>query len=379
MARGYEETSRAAPQKSHPSLVTSRESPLCVCSRRADSTAASLAGHHIAMEMLRAGLPLLLVGAACAAAVAPLHEAHSPNDQSSTARLEALVRDMAEQQGAIPAPTPEGHSEDVVILEGSERRRLGRCTCNHYRNGARAGSPVCNKMEGGQRVCYPQNAGTCSDREATLCGSSGGGGRPQASPAPSFFNAEEQDADDVYLNVNLQIYDAHTNSSALPSADQFAHALAQLTSTRRSRVNVLVTRGAPQGVRAGTPVTAAQASAGASGTTATVQATFAVKTTARREALEASLLLSEELPEINGRSFRIVHQQVFEASGHPLVCAAHEESVKAEATALLRQLVALKRTEVELMQQGVVQNAGHAVCDDALLQRIAHQLGVSQL
>ena len=55
------------------------------------------------MEMLRAGLPLLLVGAACAAAVAPLHEAHSPNDQSSTARLEALVRDMAEQQGAIPA------------------------------------------------------------------------------------------------------------------------------------------------------------------------------------------------------------------------------------------------------------------------------------
>ena len=77
--------------------------------------------------------------------------------------------------------------------------------------------------------------------------------------------------------------------------------------------------------------------------------------------------------------FRIVHQQVFEASGHPLVCAAHEESVKAEATALLRQLVALKRTEVELMQQGVVQNAGHAVCDDALLQRIAHQLGVSQL
>ena len=96
---------------------------------------------------------------------------------------------------------------------------------------------------------------------------SGGGGRPQASPAPSFFNAEEQDADDVYLNVNLQIYDAHTNSSALPSADQFAHALAQLTSTRRSRVNVLVTRGAPQGVRAGTPVTAAQASAGASGAT----------------------------------------------------------------------------------------------------------------
>ena len=61
------------------------------------------------------------------------------------------------------------------------------------------------------------------------------------------------------------------------------------------------------------------------------------------------------------------------------ICAAHEESVKAEATALLRQLVALKRTEVELMQQGVVQNAGHAVCDDALLQRIAHQLGVSQL
>lgn len=328
---------------------------------------------------VRAAGAVLLLSVAAAKAVAPAAELNS-----TAARLEALVRDMAEgQQGAVAAaPTPQRLAEeDVVILEGAERRRLGVCNCNGgYRNGASSGSPTCAKVENGRHVCYPQRSdGRCSDHAATACRGSGSS-RPSASPAPMLFDAEAE-PDEVYLNVNLQLHDAHTTSAAqLPSPDQFAHALAALTHLGRSNINVVTTWGAPVGVRAATSVaqqpTEATALA-AERTTATLHATFQVRNARRREALEALLQLSEELPEIAGHSYSIVHMQVFERSQNPLVCTAQGENRKSEAQNLLRQLVELKRTEVELMRRGVQQSAGAATCDTQLLQRIAHRLGVT--
>ena len=84
---------------------------------------------------------------------------------------------------------------------------------------------------------------------------------------------------------------------------------------------------------------------------------------------------AEELPKINNHAFSIVSREIFDVSTSPLVCDANEESIKADATLLLRQLVSLKQKEMELMRQGA-HIAGAAVCDDEMLQRIASTLNV---
>lgn len=337
--------------------------------------------------MLRFASSVLLVGAARAAAVAP--DAR-PGDANATARLEALVGEMAagQQRGTASAPTPQPLAEDVVFLEGAERRRMGSCDCDVYRNGATAGSAVCSKLEGGQHTCSPTMwDGTCSDMVSTLCPSttiSAGSPTLRASPGPTFFDAEEPPSE-MYLNVNLQVRNADTTSaSQLPAPEQFVQALSDMTRLSSGKINVVTTWGAPLGTRAATAVTQpgtaqyvpATGDASASGTTATVHAAFAVHSTHRREAVVAQLQNSAELPAIDGHAFSIVHREVFEESTHPLVCREGAETIKAEAAALLRELVSLKQTEVELMRQGVTQSVGSPVCDDALLQRIARTLNV---
>lgn len=321
-----------------------------------------------------------LLGAAGAAAVAP-----STVEVNSTASLEAIVAIMAEGQSkGNVAPTPQRtiFSEDVVFLEQTQHRQLGRCVCGEYRNGAAIGSPVCAKLEGGKSVCYPQmHSGSCSDLEATPCGSTGGGS-VAASPAPTFLDAEMVEKD-VYLNVNLQLLNTKTIApSQLPNINEFALALAHLTSTPLSRINVLTTWGTPAGVRVTGVVKAPLESAreggtsSGSGMTATVRATFAAKTIERREALETLLQFAEELPAIAGVSYRIVHLEVSEQIDYPIICEGKAEGAKAKASELLRQQVVLKTAEAELLRQGVLQSAGGAVCDDEQLQRIAHTLGV---
>ena len=329
---------------------------------------------------------LLVLGAACAAAVNPASSERSKSTVANmTARLEALVRDMADGQQSGGAPAPEKlYEEDVMILEeGSEnRRRLGACNCNGgYRNGATRTSGVCAKVENGRNVCYPQMSdGSCSVTTAVRCGARGGS-TPTASPTP-LLSDEEAEPGQAYLNVDLQLFNPHISGpSQLPSPNQFRSALAALAEVSENRVNVITTWGAPTGVRSGAAQqqgdeAAASTVTSATRTTATVHATFSVRNEQRRETLSTLLSLSEELPEIGGESYTIINHQVFEQASRPLICDAAGEQEKSDAAGLLRQLVELKRQEVELLRQSVTQAAGQTACNQPLLQRIATRLGI---
>jgi hypothetical protein len=319
----------------------------------------------------------LLVGTASAAADAPKQEKGAASvAPNARARLEALVRDMATGQQGAAAPTPQQINEDVVILEGSERRRLqSSCRCDEYRNGASSGSAVCNKVESGRRVCSPQMSnGACGDATATAC--AGSGANPAASPAPTFFDAEPTEAEQVYLNVDLRLQSAEISSaSQLPSAAQFVQALAKLTGAESSSINVNATLGVPAGVRSSAAVEQPSVASQA-GATVTLRATFAANDHPQREALEAQLQLSDELRGVHHHTFHIAHVHVHSASRHPLVCSTEVEGVKAEAATLLRQLAALKQTEVDLTRRGLTQSFGAPVVDESLLQRMARTLNV---
>lgn len=267
----------------------------------------------------------------------------------------------------------------MILEEGSEqRRRLGVCNCNGgFRNGASRSTAVCAKVESGRNVCYPQMSdGSCSVATAVRCGARGGS-NPTASPTP-LLSDEEAEPGQSYLNLNLQLFNPHiAGPSQLPSPDQFASALAELASVNANRVNVITTWGAPTGVRSGVAQQqAGEGPASATRTTATVHATISLRSEQRRESLSTMLTLSEELPEIAGESYRIVNLQVFEQASQPLVCDAEGEQERSDAAGLLRQLVELKRQEVDLLRQSVTQAAAQTACDQPLLQRIATRLGI---
>ena len=123
--------------------------------------------------MLRLSGSLLILGVACAAAVAPV--------VNETERLESLVRDMADsQQGTKSAPQPK--AAELVVLEGSERRRLNGCKCSIYRDDAMSDVwGYCAKKEGKETVCYPAKYdGICDDLSETPCG----GAKKQPAPSP---------------------------------------------------------------------------------------------------------------------------------------------------------------------------------------------------
>ena len=62
--------------------------------------------------------------------------------------------------------------------------------------------------------------------------------------------------------------------------------------------------------------------------------------------------------------------------GNGDAAAAAGEEEKSDAAGLLRQLVELKRQEVDLLRQSVTQAAAQTACDQPLLQRIATRLGI---
>lgn len=328
----------------------------------------------------------LLLGGAYAAAVDPLEGGGPSTDANATERLEALVRDMAAGQSAGGAPTPQRMSDDVVILddEGSDRRRLGQCSCDEYRNGASASSAVCSKREGGNRVCYPtMGDGTCSDMTATLCSSSSSSGA-SASPAPFTFTDAEEETTYTYLNVDLQLYNEDTTSeSQLPSASEFTTALSSVTGISSRRVDAITTWGAATSNTRSTSATQQHAATAAEtamqnvATTATLHATFSLRNTRRREQVEAALRSAEELPEINDKAFSIVHVNVLDTSTYPLVCDEASEAIKGQAAALLQELTALSQESVALAQTAYGNATGAAVCDNELLERIAAQLGAA--
>ena len=326
---------------------------------------------------MRVAVMGLLCGAVCGAAVAP-ELSEPPNaSKAAAARLSEIVNGMAAgQQAAAPTPQTLSLDEDTVIMEArlGDRRALGRCRCDHYRNGAASGFPLCAKVENGRTICMPQHNNACSS-DAVVC-SDGGEGRAEASPDPSvgFVDAESDESGDFYLNVNFQIHHAGTVAAAqLPTASQFVQALAEMARLSKARVNVITSWGAP-GVQVRASGVAAQAAAhrGSSDAvnTATVHATFALKSDQRRDALEAMLQLAEELPVIDSVTYHITHVTILEHTTHPLVCNAAAETVKAEAAALLQQLVELKQEEVELLRTGAAHAANATACDPTALQTL---------
>ena len=310
------------------------------------------------MALLRSMAMALLVGCVCSKAVAP--EEKATPSATTAARLAALVNDMEARQPSADASAPQPQfvvEKDVVIMEAQSQRALGACACQVYRNGAKAGQPACAKVENGRTICTQQHNGQCHV-EQTKCRGTGGAVAPMASPAPmavGFVDAEVDDEmGEVYLNVNFQIHNPLMRSlSQLPTTDAFRDALASLTSTSKQRVQVITSWDAPT-AQAG----AAQRSIGSA--TATLHATFAVNNAKRRETLEALLQLTEELPEMGGVSYRVVHITVLEQAAHPLVCPPPAELIKAESARLQQELVALKEEEVQLLRRGTQRSANTA-------------------
>jgi len=86
------------------------------------------------------------------------------------------------------------------------------------------------------------------------------------------------------------------------------------------------------------------------------------------------LQLTEELPDMGGVSYRVVHIAILEQAAHPLVCSAPAESIKAESARLLQQLIALKEEEVQLLRRGSQRSANATNCDPTRLQKLSAQL-----
>jgi len=242
------------------------------------------------------------------------------------------------------------------------RRQLASCSCDSYRGGAVPGSMLCAKVEGGSTVCMPRQANSGCDSVSVACiGAGGAKDRVHASPAPRFDDAEV-DSEVVYLNANLQILHNDVKSKQqLPDAEAFASALAHLIKLPSGKVNVVTEWGKGK-VRN----TAA---------TAMLHTTFELKSRGKREAVEALLQLTEELPSVGGRHFSVVHVQIFDQATSPLVCAKKAEGLKADAGELLRQLVALKEEEVSLLRRAGETAKKSCDCDSE--RALGASLGIS--
>lgn len=272
----------------------------------------------------------LMLGMAAGKAVNP--EEATPDAAAApaaVARLRSLVSDMEARQpsvAAAPEPQPVLLDDDAVIVEAHARRELGSCKCKEYRNGALKGSQSCVATEGSKKICYPRNSYGKCDSGMSTCG--GGGGGLSASPAPSsrmLADAEVTDEPgEAYLNVNFQIHNANVASeSQLPPDEAFVDSLASHTGTSKQKLLAYVrwAEGASQGSAA---TSAPQAG------TATLHATFTVSSAKQREALEAQLQLTEELPQVNGLSFRVVLLTVNDEDRYPRVCARNAKKVEVE-------------------------------------------------
>lgn len=322
--------------------------------------------------MLSAVSRLLVLGAACAAAVEPLAEP-APVPQpagASERRLESIVSNMAAGQRGGQASSVSLELADMVILDGqvghdSRQLKQSKCHCERYRNGAAPGTANCLKTESGMKTCYPMGPEGCN-REATVCDEEPTasarnhwyGHQPSASPGPVFFDAEVEEFS-VYTNAKIHI----VHVSSLPDADAVAEALASFAGLPINKVSATVAfGGAPVAVRS------------SHSSTSTIFASFEMKKNAQREALEAKLRRMVELPAVGGKAFPVQHIELIAQSSHPLVCGPEADGVKAESAALLKQLVQLKEAEVALMRAHV--ERASATCDTHALSSIAHSLGI---
>merc|ERR1719197_1621523 len=130
---------------------------------------------------------------------------------------------------------------------------------------------LCAKVEAGKTICMPPHSDGQCNRESVACRSAGGGGGLVASPAPVVFDADDDEEANTYLNANLKVFHADVKSaSQLPDADAFAKALAHITHLQRSKVNVVTEWGSTAKVKS------------AASTTATLHATFEVKSRGKR-------------------------------------------------------------------------------------------------
>ena len=336
--------------------------------------------------MLRAITLGLAIGTAAAATVSGPAGALNTTETASQ-QLEQMVSNMAEgQEHAATAPTPKflNAEQEVVILEEEEARQshgraLAVCNCAAYMNGAQPGNPLCFKRVGSNRICYPQTFdGRCEDTLWTSCTDG-----PQ--PSPNAAPIAEVDKFTSYLNARITLRVAgDIPTHQLPTAAQFTTALATYTQLKEKRINV-ITSGTNDDTMRGNAATSIVRSIspgrrlgkmGGSGSSTEVVmfATLAAKGANRRDALNAQLQAMEELPEIDGRSYVVKHLTVTEQSDQPMVCTPQAESLKAEAAALLAELVQLQQEALALVKGSL--ELAKANCDGATMLAIENALGV---
>jgi hypothetical protein len=263
-------------------------------------------------------------------------------DNTTVTALEQLVENMAAGQTGAQHKQQRSPmaAEDAVIMEGDHHRKLASCSCQEYRNGASSGSMACAKVEGGKTVCYPAHHNGRCNHEAVACRGTGSTASPlSASPAPTFFDAEEEEQDkEVYLNINLQLVaSAVTRASQLPDAKEFAKKLADVSKVSKGKVEVVTSF---------------------DGGSTSLHATIAFPTRSKRETAETQLQLAEELT-VKGLTFTLAHMQVYDQTRSPMTCNSKAEGLKADAGALLARLVALKEEEVMLLGKTKCSDCAH--------------------
>lgn len=147
---------------------------------------------------------------------------------------------------------------------------------------------------------------------------------------------------------------------ALPLAQEYPIALSNLAGLKHHQVSAIVASTMARTSGHATPVT--------------VHTTMAVKNGQKRESLKSLLSVTEKLV-VNGVAFDVVRIDFFDSVSRPMVCGHEAENVKAEATSLLRQLVALKEAELNLMRQNVHHAA--STCNGPEMQTIADMFHIA--
>lgn len=276
------------------------------------------------------------------------------------AKLEALVGSMADGQAAAesrPAPVP--IADDVVILEEEHRRlSLPSCACNHYEQGAKFSTATCFKRMAGKNYC---RSGQSCPSDYTTC--------TVTAPAPSPLAAaeDEEETTSTYVNAYLRVSSPSvTEYSQLPSASAFGVYLAQMTQVKVTQVKV------------STSMSAAPS--------AMVHATIHVKDTQQKDEVSGALRGYSAIT-VEGKSFTVSFMSIEPSEAYPLVCTPEEETAAGikmpkralkeetvESAALLKEMVELKRQELELLRSAL--QGGSSTCSPSDIAGLSKRLGL---
>jgi len=284
-------------------------------------------------------------------------------------KLEALVGSMAEGQESLTSrPEPVATADDVVILEEEHRRlSLPSCACDHYEQGAQYATASCFKRMAGKNYC---RGGHSCPSDYTQCQVTAPQPSPNAAP-------EVEEGTSTYVNAYFKISSPSvTEYSQLPSASAFGAYLAQMTHVKVTQVKVSTSMSST--ARRDRQLSAAPS--------AMVHATIHVKDVQQRDEVSGALRGYSSIT-VEGKSFAVSFVSIEPSEAYPLVCTPEEEAASgikapkralkeetAESAALTKEMVELKRQELELLRSAL--QGGSSTCSPTDIATLSQRLGV---